>query len=317
MAAPDGLSATPADPSLTVDLPTARAVLDAWFPRHAKAIATEDVDRLTELDTGAALAWHRHACGPCSSWIGEVGDDPSFAAPQASGYPVSFLADFDLHTTVGRDSDSPRPVTLEAIVVFTRGSADDPWKAALTLLPSTAGMVHLPPSADGSIATTAPELPGVDPRTTIDHAAAWMSSMKETGLPPTGETLVTTPFDADEMAEVHASHQQLLREGLSDDTDYRSAADDDGIVTVAVEGDAAVTCSSIRWTTTVAPERAGGSVVQPADRSKFGEDLAPGAYTEVTREGVRQTCVLLDPTCACGILLGFEGGVIDTDGRRT
>jgi hypothetical protein len=317
VAAPDGLAATPADPSLTVDLPTARAVLDAWFPRHAKAIATEDVDRLTELDTGAALAWHRHACGPCSSWIGDVGDDPSFAAAQASGYPVSFLADFDLHTTVGRDSASPRPVTLEAIVVFTRATADDRWKAALTLLPSSAGMVHLPTSADGSIATSAPDVPGVAPRATIDNAAAWMASMKTTGSPPAGDTLVTTPTDADEMAEVHASHRQLLREGLSDDTDYRSSADDDGIFTVAVDDDAAVTCSSIRWSTTVAPERAGDSVVQPADQSRFGEDLAPGAYAEVTREGVRQTCALLDPTCSCGVVLGFEGGVIETDGRRT
>jgi hypothetical protein len=267
----------------------AQEAFDASWPPFAVAFATGDesgIDRYADSDVQDAIAgWFGCGCGPWPTAYQRV----YLSAPPETTYPLTFLAEIQ-----ERDY-AQDPMVVEA--VYSQQAAGAPW-----LISYLISYIDGPPFLDGS------EMNTVAPSSTFDISivagqfASFFQTVFDTGKPPphswplTGSIGQEEQKVLDDRASVKADH---FHEVLSYSAGSHSVA-------FAIPG-GDLMCGEVR-TLSVVTLVTGRPIVQPENRSFFGQELAPGTYRSVTSEGIRDACWNVTPT-GVATPVSFMGGV--------
>jgi hypothetical protein len=113
---------------------------------------------------------------------------------------------------------------------------------------------------------------------------------------------------AEETNNVLADCQALPSQGLKESLTYRATAHSPAFTLPGGE----FMCGEIGWHSVVTT-LTGKPVVQPADQSTFGPELARGSYVSVTNNGLRDACWFAS-TNGTAHPVSFFGGVYSRGG---
>lgn len=292
---------------LTTNLSSANAIISESIAQKAfkttwtgfaEAFATGNRQSLEKYaDQGvqqAVAGWYQCGCGPWPSAYNAV----ALTAPPQAAYPVSFMA--EIHE---RDYDLT-PLGIDAI--FTKGSAHAPWLVSylVNFVPGTGSI----PNLNGtSIGETPPQIP-FDVTIVGGQFASFFTTVFDTCNIP-AKSWPQTGSMAEETNKILDDCQDLSLLGLKESLTYRATVHSPAFALPG--GD--FMCGEIRWNSVITTST-GKPVVQPADQSTFGAQLAPGSYMSVTNHGVKDACWFAD-TMGAAHPVSFFGGVYSRVGN--
>ncbi len=221
----------------------------------------------------------------------------SFSAPPQSSYPISFLAEF-----VGVNYDNS-PLTKE--VVFSQGSPGAPW-----LIAHLGSFVNGEPISDlsSNVSAAPPAVPTLITQVP-ETFATYFNTLDNTGKPPTPRP---PGFSSNNyLSEVIGqSEQAYLTETAGGYKDVNAHAVGSVSPAFAVEEngqiEAVELCFYLDISTTVTRTN-GSPVVQRADRSTFGNLLAPGSYSSLHETQTEDNCVSESITGTSYLLTNLGG----------
>ena len=298
-ALPVELSATPADPGVLIDAPTAATVTKTLVPLRMDALRRRDASTIERLEAGDALqvdqSGYQYAI-PSPGTERYLGGD----ALEQHQYPVNFVAEVRWQAPNGRS-------TVDLLVI-TRASAADTWKLsleaqfewddAIAFLGATAQVPfvgHLDPATSG-VAGTYPAA-----------MAAYWQSWVDHGHPPED-----TPFSSSgallDKGELIVRTRSRIADREIRATHYEAGPN---VYAYPLGDHSTMLCGTVHWQSDSTPA-SGGLLVQPADRSWFGLLLAPGDYTEVRERGLRQSCFVA--TGRAPGVFGQTGDIFEASG---
>lgn len=307
---PRVLSVAPPAKGPLVTPTLARHVLDVVWPLRDHAIARRHLATLRELESGPALAVDvaRMREGGAPNRPTPATTAPRNAAvyvPRQRVWPIRFLA--EVATT------SAAQPFLE-FLVFARTSAKSRWQVVYdTGFSGRSGAAVSPDPGvfdrRGYDVVPAAEIPADD---AVPHLArywqAWRDGGTAAALPPFAPGAWTTEY-----AQTIADRQdQVGANGLPEHTVYGDRPAPAGeLWTFGVWGELLV-CSPMHQTTTWR-----GRAHQDANRQKWGADLAPGVYSSVTAEILREPCVLVPKSPGALVAFGADRWVIRLSGTKS
>ena len=255
-------------------------MMPAW-----RADADQDVQE-------AITGWFGCGCGPWPTAYQTV----YMSAPPETAYPLSFLAEIQ-----ERDY-SQQPMIVE--VVYSQQNAGAPW-----LISYLASYIDGPPFLDGSELNTPAPASTFDISIVGGQLASFFQTVFETGKPPAGWP-VSGSLEQ-ETEKVQSDRAALKVDHFNESLSYTAGPTSDDF---AIPG-GDVMCGEIR-SHSVVTSSSGKPVVQPADRSVFGQELAPGSYASITSDGVRDACWQVTTTGTV-TPTSFMGGVYSRVGTPT
>lgn len=281
-AVPQEAFATPADPSVPIDVPTAERVFRALYPLRSEAVYEHRADVLKTIETGAALEYDLAQCRSRCEEPLPVGPEVAhtFSAPPQAGYPAFFYA-----RAANKDVDG---VPANELIVFTRSSPKEPWLIALNNATGEA----LPVFADGNanFGRPVPQAPGPAPAALPAAFAAFLQHWFEHGVAPPDHPFLLPPYLQDRVSAIAKTPSEIAKRGEQETRRY--IPDGTTFVTAADQGRVYV-CGAIRLEQHVTPAPAKNAIVQPADLSNFGRLLAPGRYRDLAVRGIEEVCFLI------------------------
>jgi hypothetical protein len=143
---------------------------------------------------------------------------------------------------------------------------------------------------DGSPYLTGNTLPAAAPTFSFDVSivgsqfATFFQTVFDSGKPPS-DSWPQTGSIAQETERIQNQRKSLKAERMNETFAY--SAGSHSVAFAMPGGD--LMCGEIRWQS-VMTSSDGDLLVQPPDRSYFGQELAPGAYSAVTNEGLEDAC---------------------------
>lgn len=305
---PDDAYATPADPGLLVDLPTAQRVFSALWPLRINARNDHDVDAFRLIETGPARDFDPATClaGCDDHQFPDVRRVEYTAAPQRQ-YPVAFLAQAVVPCLCHGTNGVPIRAVDTEFAVFTRQRASEPWKIAFVT--GVADEQHYLRDTDAaSMARPAPEVRGIGATQLPSDLATYWATVKQTNQPPAATPFSTTGALKTRLDAMVKAGQRWHDEGIDDTVSYRSGVDEDGVFNFATADGHLFQCATVRWSGSFTPTTSKGIVVGDDDRKYYGFIVDSGTYRSIKYDGVRSSCFDVDPTCACVEVVGAVGG---------
>jgi hypothetical protein len=275
-----------------------QAAFDSTWRGFAEAFATgnrQSLNKYADQSVQQAVAgWYECGCSPWPTAYNSV----DFTAPPQATYPLSFLA--EIHQ---RDYDLS-PLGVDA--VFTKESAKAPWLISylVSFIPSTGS---IPDLSGTSIGAEPPPIP-FDITIVGSQFASFFTTVFDTCSIP-AQSWPQTGSMAQETNRILEDCQALPAEGLKESLTYQATAHSPAFALPG--GD--FMCGELRWTSTITTTT-GKPVVQPADQSEFGPELAPGSFGSVTNDGVRDACWFGDVNGGAHPV-SFFGGVYNRIGN--
>jgi hypothetical protein len=311
-ALPAVLSLAPPSHGPVVTPAQARRIVERVWPFRDRVLARRDLATLDALERGPALAVD--AARLRSGDPPNRPDPPAHApadlavyVPRQSRFPARFLAE-------GVTTSAGQPFV--ELLVFSRAARQARWQivydtgfghasGAPPLHPDTAildahGFDVVPPNAELPAADVVPAL--------ARYWQAWIAdSTPPVAKPPFAPGTWTTQYGE----SVLGKQDEVDVNGHPAHVVYGDRPAPRGDVwTFGVDGDDELVCSPLHQTTTWS-----GTAHQDEARSKWGPDLAPGAYSTITAEIVREACVLVPPAGDL-VAFGADRWVVGLRGTR-
>jgi Protein of unknown function (DUF3592) len=289
----------------------ARRVVHAAWPLRDGALAGRDVATLRELESGPALAVDVARMREGGAPNRPVPDRtaPSRLAvyvPRQTVWPIRFLAEVP--------TKSAAHPFLE-FLIFSRNSAKSSWRVVYDTGFSRTGGAGLSPDPGvfdrrGYDVVPAGEIRADD---AIPHLARYWQAWRDDGsapaaVPPFAPGTWTTDYGQ----SVSGRQNRVGDNGLPEHIAYGDEpAPAREVWTFGVWGEELV-CSPMHQTTTWT-----GPAHQDPNREKWGSDLAPGVYSSVTAEIVREPCVLVPQAAGALVAFGADRWVVHLRGTKS
>jgi hypothetical protein len=277
----------------------AQQAFDSTWPPFANAVALNDltgVSKYADKDVQHAVAgWFGCGCPPWPPAYQQL----YLSAPPQTQYPVSFLA--EIHET---DYDGT-PLVLEA--VLSKENADAPW--LVSYLVSFVGDADNPGYLTATTMDTQAPTTGTDVSGVGMQLAVFFQTVDDTGQPPPNEWPQTGSI-AQETQDIINSRDILKENGLTETLTYSVGTHS---LAFAIPG-GDLMCGEI-LSYSLITSSGNGLVVQPADQSVFGSELAPGSYSSVTSQGIKDACWTVT-TDGVETPVSFFGGVYSRVGTK-
>jgi len=282
-----------------IDSISADTLARAFWPLREQALSDHDLPTLRTLETGVAAEADVALCTPgCLPASPRPFTEVRVFAPRQETYPAAFLAEVLTSTPAG---DGPELDKL----VFTRTSARTSWSLALD---STSGDEHLtdaPQTDPSGFDQPTPALTGARAPVQLPaELAGYWRHWAATGTAPPGVAFAAGPLSDARGRQLWARIQSDARIGVRDSFTFTADPGRDGVWTFSTSTldpnglpsmGWALTCGSVRaHATSIASDRT-HPVIQPEDRSDFGDRVAPGNYSNISSTSLEQVCMLENP----------------------
>lgn len=238
------------------------------------------------------------SCG-CEPWP-PADTSVSFSAPLESSYPLSFYSEI-----IGKEYDG---TPLNKDVVFTQAAPSAPW--LVSYIGASVG-----PPLFGSVPTNLQQAPMTVPEEPTNLPQEFVSFFQKLDQAGTVPQLPTGALDVGILKEIidqsQAATYDRSREHLSDQYTHSIS----GVTAVYPGPDGDLICLTNNVTDVVTPQ-SGATITQPANRSKWGNLLAPGMYSGLTTRSISDVCLYEDVGGAVAVVstVGGEYSVIPTAG---
>jgi hypothetical protein len=275
-------------PGVLVNDSVAQQVFNSTWSNFALAFATGDspgVAQYADPDVQEAIAGYFDCgCGPWPTAYQSV----YFSAPPQSDFPASFLAE------VQEKDYSQQPIVVDA--VFTQASVGAAWLVSY-LVSYNAGPDLLSANSD----SPAPTVP-FDISVVGSQLASFFQTVFTTGKPPSNSWPQSGSIEQ-ETDRILSGLAFLTQNNLKETLSYTPGPSSRAFA--ATGGD--IMCGEIR-SHSVTTSADSAPIVQPPDRSTFGQELAAGSYSSVTAASLRDACWYVS-TSGTATPLSFLGGV--------
>lgn len=256
-----------------------------------RSLATPHVFDVVAASTGCGCSWDT----PHSN--------VAFSIPIEHGYPESFLA--QISTPAPPHSIYSPFVTL---VVFTKSAATEPWLVAY-FVRYAGTMKYLSRSVVGSAPPTLLPITNAD-----DQLVNFLTAMVTTGTPPPDDDWTVSGSLADELQNYLQTKSDIAAEGAQQQTSFEAL--DNSAAFAYPEGD--IVCSTYASHSTVTPLPGRSPITQPSNQTEWGDQLAPGTYSSLTKLGIHDVCFSIDtrsnPQTNDTETISFQGGVYQISG---
>jgi hypothetical protein len=287
-------------PGLAVVTPvSATAVVRALWPIRSRAIASQDLNTLSTIETGSALAVDAaRGCGCGRNDHFGPAINPTAAVTFSPAFPASFYA--EVQTTL---NNTPWVASL----VFTRDARDKPWRLDFAgggqPLAGAASLSAYAITPDGF--AIFPDLPNTEAAKPLAPAlAAYWEDAKHGRTPPPkpqwGNGTLTNQWARE--ISVNRAGRPNLSNGLVGYYRYAVAPGTTPYI-VALSNGSSLACSTIVGQSTFVAPR-GKLIMQDTGRENWGRDVPPGHYRAV---------VVVDDYTPC-INYSTAGGYVNVSG---
>jgi len=297
---PPELTATPATPGALIDEPTAVAVTKALVPLRMDALRRKDAATIELLEADDALEQDRQGSSYALPLPGTE-HYMAYDALEQHHYPVNFVAEVRWM--------SPDNHSVVDLLVITRADAASRWKLSLEatfawddpiLFLGATGQVPFDSHLSASTSQAAQELPAA--------MAAYWQSWADHGGPPVDTPFSTNGSLLDRGTAIVNGRRHLAQIGAARSTHYTRGT---LAYSFPIGDHSTMVCSSVHWRSETTPA-AGGALVQPDDRSEWGDLIAPGRYRSIETQGLRQSCFVA--TDGPAGVFGQNGDVFEATG---
>jgi hypothetical protein len=304
------LSAPPGPTGAAIDPGQAADLIRAFWPIREQALVDHDRGNLSKLESGSAMQVDVVGCDRACQAAPQVRGITQLRVfvPRQERFPAAFLAEV---LTTARGGDGPQVERL----IFTRIARTTPWSLALDVTqPGVARLGDAPETDSAGFDQAPPALrqsppPSALPTALADYYQYWTTH----GTAP-HPTAFSPGILTDQLGRQLWQRVQGDAHGGAHDTARYLADSRDGVWTFAASvldsnglprTGWSLTCGTVRfrWTTAAVDPRV-GPVLQPTDRSRFGNLLAPGAYASIGESGVQQVCVYEQPRFSALVAAG-------------
>jgi hypothetical protein len=306
-------------------------IVSALWPLRERALAQNDAAATDRLETDVAREFDdavsaddrarphlpnlRTVRGHLSIWV---------FVPVQRTYPAAFLA--EVVTSLNGAAPSPNPIVTSPyseLMVMTRRDRWSTWMLGLDTGYAAGPSVFPDETGAGFDAGPLPswaapaDLPGM--------LAGYWQSWIDTGAPPAGPDPWGPGYWTTERGGYLAQHRNGAPQascGCIGQARYAADPAADGLWTFTIRNlDAAgpldLTCSTVRVRDRLSPAPPDTTLQQDDLRDNWGGLLAPGLYTSMTQDSVRQTCIESAPARSAGLAaVGGNGDVVRVQGSR-
>jgi hypothetical protein len=285
---PEALYAIPSGSDVVTPQSARAAVLALWELR-SDAIMSQSRETLATIETGSALAVDaERGCGCGTVDRFGVAKSTAIAVSHFDAFPASFFAEVD--TTLNGSA-------WMAELVFTRASADQPWRLAFAgggQPLQGPGFFPYDIGADGFVSKTPADVEERAARLAPSLAKYWQAH-KDGTLVPNSAMWEPGALTDEWAATIAVNKQRHVHRGNGLVGYYRYAVvPKSPTFVVALRDRAYLACTPIRDQTTWVG-RDGGKVLQTADRLNWGPSLAPGVYRAVIVTDEHVPCFWFSP----------------------
>jgi hypothetical protein len=298
-------SAASASASPQVTIAEAQHVYETIWHKFGVAFVEGDLGTLENLATPQVIDVVAASTGCGCSWE-TLHSKAVFSIPPRTGFPESFLA--QISTPVPRHSSYSPFVTM---VVFTKSAARAPWRVAY--FGRYAGtMKYLKRTLTRQ---APPALFDIDQVPT--QIANFFTAMVTSGTPPPGDNWPDEGMIGEELQSYLDAKSSIRAGGDQQQTVF--SAVDHSIAFAYPKGD--IMCATYDSYSTVTPLPGQPPMAQPEDESYWGEGLAPGIYSSISKRGMHDMCFSVDTVDNSHSdrtgPISFQGGVYEMSGIPT
>jgi hypothetical protein len=302
--------APPASAPLVTPAQARRVVAAAW-PLRDRVLASRDLSTLEAIEAGPALVGDEarmRSGGPPNrpNASAHAPREVAVYVPRQRRWPLRFLAE-------GVTTSAGKPF-LE-LMIFRRSSPRSRWQVVYDtgygrgtgppLSPEPAildaqGYDVVPPHAEIPAGDAVPAL-----------ARYWQAWLDHPSPPVAIPAFLPGTWTTDYGESVAGKQDGVAVNGHPAHVVYGDRPSPRGqLWTFGVDGDRELVCSPMHQTTTWS-----GTSHQDAARSNWGPDLAPGAYSSITADIVREPCIIVPPSGGL-VAFGADRWVVRLSGRR-
>ena len=307
-------------------------MVDALWPVREHALALDNVAATDQIEDGVAREFddavsvddRARPSRPGLRRVRSHGQVVVFVARQVS-YPASFLAEVvTSEYATDRLTGSVAGAPYVELLLMTRSDRATTWK--LTLDTGYGGSTpETPPTPDAEGFEAEPPTSFLDPGQLHAKLADYWQHWKDTGAGPPDATLWRPGYWTTQRSQLIAAQRNGAPPaacGCVGEVRYSAQPAVDGFWSFAVNESTGgrprrLVCSTVRIHEQLMPVGPTSVLVQDQHRNNWGGWLAPGPYSSITNDLVRQSCISAGTIREEGLgVVGGNGDLVKVRGTR-